>query len=248
MGDLTRADLRLEIDKNIGSPLDNLIGAPLTALQDRLNRAIRQAEIRIARGRSLLELNRSDSVTVTVSGTPSSDAKFTALPNLWKDIFSIRWQDGSDGRAHKMTYVTQRQWDQLLGLPEETSTGVPRFYTVWKDSTGTWQLEWSPVPSQTSTIVRRFSVWPTEMVADVTKSDFEFMDDLIIAWATEWLFQSAGEIEDSKRWRDTRLEMLSQVIIEDAERPDVSIMNLGASDLLTRGNTVNPWQDPFVQG
>lgn len=243
MGDLTRAELRTEIDKNLGSKLQGLSGSDLTDAQDRIHRAIRQSELRIARGRSLKELNYSDSVTVTVSGTPSLDAFFSDFPQNWKDIYSLRWQDASDGRAHKLTYRTPRQWDRLYGVSYELTTGIPKFYTVSKDENGAWQLEFHPAPSTESTLFRRYSVWPAQMTQDTNTSTLEYVDDLIIAWTTEWLFQSSGEIEDAQRWRAVRRELLGGVILEEAESPDVSI--LPGMDSETKGPSISPWEDPF---
>lgn len=169
------------------------------------------------------------------------DALYTGLPSTLKDIFSLMYREAGDDSRRKLTWIPQRQWDQLIQSSSSQSSGNVTHYTRW----GTNRLEWYKTPSDDFLIERRYSVWPSDLV-DGTESELKHKDDLIIAWATELMFHSTGMRTDGATWFAIRSQLLRDSISEDRSKPDIARVPLGASEAIGTGG-INYWQDPFVK-
>jgi hypothetical protein len=148
---------------------------------------------------------------------------YTGLPTNLKDIYSLgRLVTATE--IVKIVYVPQRQWDQLLG-GQPTQTGDVFHYTRW----GTSLLEWYKVPTAIFTLLRRYSKWPAEFANDSAKSNLERKDDVLIAFATSWMFRSLGQLEESVGWHAEGQALLAAAIVEDQSQPDADMIPRGAS-------------------
>jgi hypothetical protein len=244
MGTLTREELRDEVSKNLGGALDNLTGAAQTSAKSRINRALEHSQVRVAHEYTFKELRITDSDSITVTGTPSIDQYYSGMPATTRKILSLIRQIGTD-RGHKLTKWPTRTWDQLVVTPAEISTGDADIYVEDRDSNGNLRLTWYPVPPQNWTLLRRYIIWPTPFADDGAVSVFDHKDDLVIAWATWWLFNSRGENSDAERWENTGLKLLDIAKKADMSEPDTSYVPRGGSDHVEAGP--NYWVDPFVK-
>lgn len=235
MGTLTRAQLRAELDANLGSRLVNLSTAEATALTTRYNRALHLAQLWISRKHGFLEMRISDSITVTAA----SIFNFT-LYNV-RDIYLLARQISST-ESVKLIYVPQRQWDQLLGAQGAGLTGDVYWYTRRNQLT----VEWYKIPTVNFTLWRRFSVWPSDFTDDNAVSQFLEKDELIIARATAWMFRSLGQREEAVDWQLDALATLNDAIREDLNEPDLSMIPRGISDT-SRQFSLDLVTDPFAE-
>lgn len=248
MGTLTLETLRNEVDKNLGSRLDGLSSPDQAALLSRYSTAINFAQGRITRKHEFSELNRVDRVVVTPTGVPIDDRYYT-MPANTKEVFSLVWQDGdtnTKSAGQKLARIPSRQWEALVGTSWTTATGMPRWYTRWANASTPWLLEFYPVPNSPGVLNRKYSVKPTDLTANNQTSILNDKDALIIAWATEWMFQSLGELEDSNRWKVIRMELWDEAKLDDISSPDVSFVPRGSTEIVV--TQPEYWLDPFNQG
>ena len=108
---------------------------------------------------------------------------------------------------------------------------------------GTLELNYSP--DEAYTLRARASVWPTAFTgsgASTQTSDLQEKDDLLIALSVNWLYQSLGNYERSGRWWTTFMNMLKSSVMEEHERPDLTITPGTSADSLSEY-----WKDPFTQ-
>lgn len=238
-GTLTRAELREELNKNLGGRVETTD----TGGRTRLHRALDMAQDRIARSHDFIEMFQNDTDAITPVGTPSTDRQYTGMPSTLKDIYSLMHADASDITAENrfLIHVPQRQWRQLLGDSRDLSTGEVSHYSRWNTL-----IEWFRIPTDPFTLVRRYSIWPTALTIDTQKSDFSHKDDLIISAATEYMFHSLGMRQDAQQWFVIFRDRMERAKREDMYQPDVSLFPRGASE---QGGSVpsNYWADPFVR-
>jgi len=244
MGTLTAGDLLTEIDRNAGRRSTGPDSVDNAGYLQSIRRIIDQVQVSIARTYDFSELKKVDSVTVSVTGTPAVDAVYTGLPANIRNVFSLVRQE-TGGSGQKLTYIPQREWDQKIGSPAELITGSVVAYTIWNNSSGALQVEWYRVPNEAFTLVRRYTLWPTPIGETNNPSDLDNKDDLIIAWASEWLLRSLGELTDATEWKKTRKELLQAAIEDDSSKPDISFIPRGASDNINAAPVY--WKDPFVR-
>lgn len=239
MGTLTRAELRAEVDANLGGRTLNLPSTDQAALETRINRQLHLAQIRIAREHDFSSMLRSDTDTVPATAT------YTNLPTGLKEIYSLVRQEASLSQSVKLTWVPQRQWDQLIGSASSLPTGETTHYTLWGTAANPdGVIEWFRVPSSSFTLQRRYSLWPADFADDSKTSQLEDVDDIIIAAATERLFQSLGEMQEAVVWNAIYRDLIDKAIKEDIHKPDKSLLPRGARD--GAAMAYDPVRDPFV--
>lgn len=235
MGELDRDALSDEVKVNLGRPTDD------TTIDTRINRQLQLAQIRIARAHPWTDLYTSDNEAITATGVPG-DSIYTNFPTNLKDIYSLRVKSTNETEARKITWVPQRQWDQLVGESSLISAGEVTHYTRWGTT-----IEWFRIPSTNFTLYRRYTKWPTDFASGSAVSELDNKDDIIIAFTTSVLFQSIGHGEDAARWFVIANSLLTQAINEEMQKPDISRMFRGASEERGQSN-IDPWRDPFVRG
>lgn len=245
MSVLTLADLRAEIDKNLGGR-----SSDEDPTNVRLNRHINLSLMRLARLHDWKETYKSDSVAIVPTGVPATDVSYTGLPSNLKELLSLMVDNSNTLQARKLTRVPVRQWDQLIGRAELLSTGEVTHYVLFHrtgsgSQSGGPTVEWFKVPDENFTLYRRYSIWPATLSADGGKPDLINKDDLIIADVTYYIFQSLGQGQKAAEWFALRSNLLGDAVREDMNRPDVSLIQRGAGDEIGVGPDY--WIDPFTQ-
>lgn len=233
MGDLTRAELREEVQANLGNRTDD-------PSPSRVDRSLHIAQTRIARrkGWNFNELDRSDSVSVTVSGDVSADLTYDGFPSNLRGTYSLRRRD-SDGLVYRIRAVPPRLWDRTLASSTNVTREWPVFYTMWNKT-----VEWHPVPNAAFTLLRRYSIWPTDFVDDNAVSDLDKKDDAIVALTTHMLFQGLGRLEDSARWFVIFNNIMGEHGPEDKISPDFEFTPQGFQS--DRPSIIPAHEDPFA--
>lgn len=235
MGTLSRALMRAEVLKNLGDIPDT--GDTTT----RIDRLLHLAQLKIARMRNWVELQRSDTKSVTVTGTPATDQihEFTGI--TLREVHSLVRIVGSN-QPYKLVRIPQYQWDRLvLGHDNPLTLGDATHYMVWNG-----QVILYPVPNVNFNLNRRYTIWPADFADDNAVSDLDQKDDIIIARTTHDGFQSSGQREDALQWFAIYNDTLQAAIREDSERPDEVIVNRGLAEA-EDGLVSTPWADPFIK-
>lgn len=236
---LTLSDIREEVDKNHGGRFSQE-DSSFTRMDRQINLTVK----RLARVRDWKELYTSDTDSVIITGTPSTDVTYS-LPTGLKELYALMVDDGNTDLARKLSRIPNRQWNQIVGQSELHSTGSVTMYSVWRRSAGQSVAELFRVPNQNYTLYRKYSVWPTEMVDAGDTPTLENKDDLIIADTTLWFFQSLGKAEDAANWAGIRTALFQEAVAEDAMRPDEGYIWRGGSEVTDDG--VDYWNDPFIR-
>lgn len=223
MGVLTVAEMENEIRGNLGGRTD---------LDSRLHKFLNFAQDQLARFHQFDELE-----TVVETNFIVGNGRL-ALPSKPLDIRSFRLMDGSQSR--KLVYYTPRQFDKVLPDPDWHTTGRPSIYTSYGHVVEVWR-----VPDNTYQCKLRYKAYPTAFTASSTQvSDFESMDDILIALATSWAFRSLGEAEKASYWagvasKGMQLAKNADLFTTDYEPSGNMDVNLTASDY---------WLNPWIKG
>lgn len=245
MGDLSKAQLRAEVINNLGSRSDLGSGS---AGETTLHRALDRVQTRIARANlnGWSELKKYDTDAVTVVGTPATDVLYTDLPTNLDKIKSLLVLMSGDTATTRVTQILRPQWDYLIGDSAALPTASAIYHYVdERDSARSRQLRWWPVPNVSFTLHRYYTVKPTPFNANAGVSDFEDLDDLIIAGTTQYMFNRYQAFEEAEEWRKGYDDQLKDAIIADRNKPDVHAVLMGTS-VGQHGGSPSPWRDPFV--
>ncbi len=237
MGTLQLTDLRDEVQRAFALR-DDLTDA-------RTTRIINLAQERIARARSFDELGNARDFSLTYTGTPATD-KFHAYSLVTaafnpKEIFSLRVIDGDESR--KLKYKTIRGWDAILPATQELNTDRPVYYTTWND-----KFELFPVINKAYTATIRTIDWPTALSGDTDTSDLDHKDEIIIAFATAYLYHSFGNREEGARWFAIGKDQFDMAVAEESERPDAALKPDWAQPSTPFAAGREYWRDPFFSG
>lgn len=242
---LDRADLREEVDKNLGGRREQQDPA-----YTRLDRHLDLTLTRLGRAHEWKEMSRLDSDSVVITGTPSIDATYDGLPVTLKELYGLMVYASGDQQAHKLSRLPNRQWDQMIGPSNLHEIGEITHYMMW-ERTGVGQsggpsIEWFRVPDANYTLYRRYTVWPSMGALTTDLPTLNNKDDLIIANCTHWLFQSAGERDNAATWYAIASSLMEEALAEDALQPDVDVLPRRISE---DGRLVEePWNWDNVAG
>jgi hypothetical protein len=232
-GELTRLEMQTEV-------LDNLTqsGVMTTAnnvtLATMANRWINRAQNRIARMHNLIWREQT-SATVASQKAYSFDSSM-------RSIISLRLEDGMDSR--KLTLVMPSKFDLYYPKPDEHTEGASCIYVPF-ENTNTFEL--FPIPDTAYVLRLRGSFWPTSLTTDTSTSDYTYLDDVIIAYATMYGYQWLQEMNDAKFWKAVgNDELKAQINAELSKFPDWVMKSEGfsAGDEVFIGEYYN---DPFVR-
>lgn len=238
MGDLNREELRNEVKGNLGRSTND-------AINERVNKQLHLAQIRIARAHPWTEMYTQDTKSVLAS----AGSTYTDFPTGLKDIYSLRVATSSDTVSTRLIWVPQRQWDELIGESSLQPTGDVTHYTRWGST-----IEWFRTPSENFTLYRRYTTWPVDFTSnpaggqDVNVSELDNKDDIIISLATSTLFHSLGAVEDAASWFGLAGSALGLAIQEEMQKPDISRVPRRGSGDADVSRVGNYWSDPFVRG
>ncbi len=247
MGDLTRAEFRAEIIANLGNKTNLGSGTGL----DSLNRALDRVHTRIERGNlaGWTELTRYDTDDVSISGIVATDAVYANLPSTLHQIkgLFVRMEGGIS--TTKVIQMLRGQWDTLVGDPIILPTASRILHYIdERNSTGTRQLRWWPVPNVDYTLHRFYNVHHNYGSGDLAQTLFEGKDDLIIAGATHYMFNRFQAFEEAEIWRKVFKTQMAEAAIEDQNKPDVQAIMRGITATNPVGAASSAWLDPFASG
>ena len=233
MGTLTNNQLQDEILSNLANRTDFTVG-----VGTRLERFLNMSQDRIARLERFREMKKYSKETITNSGDITVD-KFLALPNQFRSGYSLTLQDGTS--SHKLDYVDPLLWDTRFPRVQETSRDAPRLYTLFDDD----NIELFPIPDASYEVRLRWERWPTVFSALTQVSDFDHLDDVLIALATSWANLTLGQMEQSTVYFTIFRSMMAEIHV-DAQRD--SLKNIVPEFEVGGGAAPgNYWLDPFVQ-
>ena len=231
MGILALSDLKDEVKRGLGNRGD---------MDARLTRFLNIAQSRVARLHEFDEMQRSGSGTMPFTGDIVAD-KFITLPSL-REIHSFRLI--ADSRAIKLKGVSPRVFDKVVPQPEWFARDIPSHYTLWQ-----YKMEIWPIADQAYPYATRYTVWPTTLDdGNLTAvSDLDHKDDLLIALALGYAFDSLSKNMDATRMYQQAAQLMNEAISMDAQKPDTEY----APTREVFGEEAfrpNYWQDPFLLG
>lgn len=185
-GELTRAQMVNEVLDNVAksSTAPTKSGLTLTTM---VIRYLNRAQLKIARNQDLL-------FAVATATTVASQQSY-ALPTNLRSLYTLRLENGL--QSVKLNVAMPWEFDALVAKPNETTVRQPQWYIPYK-STNVFEL--FPIPDAGYVMRLRYSYWPTTLTTDAQTSDFKYMDDVLIQYATGHLFYFLQEYDDSKRW------------------------------------------------
>lgn len=249
MGDLTRAEIRDEVTRNLGNILSGLSPANTAAAVARLNRAIDLAQRWIGRQHSWHELRQFAILSFTAVGVPAVDRFHqpgVAAGFKVRKILSIMVIEQGGAFSRKLEYVEGRTWDKLVPRPYVLQTGIVTHYTILAANDGGMTVEWWMIPAEDFVYELRYERRILPFASETATSTFRELDDLIIARATESMFRSMGAMEDTAVWSVEVSRLLGIAIKDDRTIPDYT----PRPTRILRESSPDPidyWRDPFMK-
>lgn len=233
-GILTRSQLVSEILDNVSKASTTPTRSGVT-LETMAIRYLDRAHITIARKEDFLFNIRTASTT--------ADQKDYAMPSDIKALYSLRLENGLS--SIKLTVAMPWEFDRLVPKPNELTTGQPDWYVPYK-STNTFEL--FRIPDAAYTMRMRLSYWPAAMSSDAQTSDYSNMDDVLIAYATSFMYRWLQEYADAETWKAH-----ADGLFEDASKAERDSLPDWATR--PRGFSTAPpasigeyYNDPFIFG
>jgi hypothetical protein len=232
-GVLTLAQLEDEITRSLGNRTD---------MSTRLSRFLNLAQQRLARVKDFEEMRQIENGTFAITSNPTVDKKLS-FANV-REVYSFRVLDLIGGEARKLKQVSPRLWDKTIPEPEYFARDIPTHYTIWAFVAEMW-----PVPDIAYAYEARYTAWPTPFV-DATPtqvSDYLMKDELLIALATAYAFDSLSKSVEADRRYKVAGQLLSESLNMDTLQPD---LELAPARSIFNASSFTPeyWRDPFTVG
>lgn len=228
MGTLTLSDLKDELKRGLGNRSDT---------DTRLTRFLNIAQSRIARLHDFEEMQQNATGMFVLTANPAVD-KILVLGSL-REIHSFRIV--KQELSGKLKGVSTRMWDQVVPQPDYFARDTPTHYTKWAS-----QLEIWPVPDVAYPYQIRWTKWPTAFDDNslTATSDFIEKDDLIIALAEAYAFDSLSKNADADRKYKVASTLFSEALSMDSKNPDLEYAPAREifGDSIARKDY---WTDPF---
>ena len=232
-GTLTLSEMSAEV-------LDNLTqqGAMTTAngvtLSAMATRWLNRAQIRVARMHDLIWTEQTCSTAAT--------QQRYAFDPLLRSVVTMRLEDGMNSR--RLTLVMPSKIDSIVPKMDVNTTGKPTVYVPF-ENTNTFEL--FKIPDATYVLRIRCSLYPTPLSTASQVSDYTYLDDVLIAYATMYGYQWLQEMNDSKFWKAIgNDELKAQINAEVSKFPDWVQQKEGFSAGLV-GYIGEYYNDPFIQ-
>ena len=207
-----------------------------TLLSSRITTWVNRAQLMIARRSDLLQ------ATATMSTVASQQSY--SFPSNFDNIYTLKLEDGLMSR--KVTCILPWQFDSAIPLPSSMNSERSWFYVPYK-STGTFGL--FPIPDAAYTMRLRYSYFPSDFTSATAVSQYTYLDDAIVAYATSLMFQWLQELKDAAMWRkigDDIVDTMQEKSRDEEQFVDWSPAYQGftsASDSTFVGDYTN---NPFV--
>lgn len=232
-GDLTLLEMRTEVLDNL-TQTGTMVTANDVTLATMADRWVNRAQVRIARMHSLLWNEYTCS-------TIASQQRYS-FPDYLRSIQSIRLEDGLN--SLKLTCVMPSKFDAMFPKPSSQTIARPNIYVPY-ENTNTFEL--FPIADAAYTIRIRCSLYPTPLTTTSQKSDYTYLDDVIISYATMYGYQWLQEMNDSKFWKAVgNDELAAQLKAEMSKFPDWVQVREGFSAGDTAGYIGEYYNNPFV--
>ena len=231
-GQLTRLEMRTEVLDNLTQNADMVTANDVT-LAVMAERWLDRSQVRISR---MYNLIWREQISATVIGQ-----KAYSFDQALRSIVTIRLEDGMNSR--KLTLVMPTKFDLEYPKPDEYATGRPTIYIPF-GNTNTFEL--FKIPDAEYVLRLRGCFFPTSLTTDSQKSDYTFLDDVIVAYATMYGYQWLQEMNDAKFWKSIgNDELKAQINSEVSKFPDWVSQREGFT---VSGNSYlgEYYNDPFV--
>lgn len=232
-GTLTLLEMRSEVLDNL-TQQGTMTTANNVTLATMADRWLNRAQTRIARMHDLIWTEQT-SATVTSQQRYSFDSKL-------RSVHSLKLEDGLNSR--KLELVMPPAFDKMMPKPDTQTTGKPTIYVPYAN-TNTFEL--FKIPDAAYVLRIRCSLWPTPLTTTSQTSDYTYLDDVLIAYATMYGYQWLQEMNDSKFWKAIgNDELAAQIKAEVSRFPDWAKLRDG----FTAGASTyigEYYNDPFVQ-
>lgn len=233
-GTLTRLQMSTEVLDNLSRSSSGITRNQAT-LATRVVTWLDRASLKVARQEDLL--------FSIATATTIADQKDYAMPDNIRALFSIRVENGLNSR--KLECAMPRDFDLKAPKPNEITSFVPSIYVPYK-TTNTFEL--FPIPDQAYILRLRYSFWPGRLATDASLSDYSYMDDVLIYYATSEGFKWLQELKDADFWQKRGDEALAAAIRAERDAfPDWEPVLEGFS-LTSRGVMGEYWNNPFIIG
>ena len=223
---LSYTTIRAAVRDNIGGRTD---------LDSNINTYINQIVRRIGRRHRWRDLEKETEFTTTDS------VKRYSLATDLEQIHSLRLTELSGSTysaSRKLVLVSPHIMDQVIPIPEQDSTGKPKWGVWWGK-----ELDLYPIPDSVIYTVRyRYDAVPTDMSADNSTASITNIDDVIIAGATMQMWAFLEESENAGMWSGLFESGLKEAIRLDRNNP-ARKMKMGKFNVDPAG--VRDEEDPF---
>jgi hypothetical protein len=135
--------------------------------------------------------------------------------------------------------------DRFAPKPDSLTTAIPVFY-IPRKTENNYYFELFRIPDNTYTMRAYYSFWPTPMDEDTDKSDYNYLDDAIIAFATAYGYGWLQEMKDYRFWEQRGMDFLEeQLEAEEGSFPDWMPKGRGFS--IRDPEFINDfYNDPFI--
>jgi hypothetical protein len=231
-GTLTRLQMATEVLDNISRSSVGQTRSQ-TTLANRVVTWLDRAGVKIARQEDLL-------FQIATAPTVADQLSYVFPENI-RAVYSLRLEDGNN--SIKLQCYMPWEFDQMVPKPDTTTTARPSVYIPYK-TTNTFELY--SIPDDSYTMRLRYSYWPASLTTDSSVSDYTYMDDVLIYYATSEGFKWLQELKDADFWQKRGDEALVAAIKAEREAyPDWEQKGRGFSSQTPYiGEYYN---DPFVR-
>jgi hypothetical protein len=219
MGLLQLSDFQGEILAGLGNRGDIALSRIVVALN--------LAQSRVARAYNFSEMALTSFAQMNFTGVQSVDKYLVPPPNL-KNIHSLVLLDTSAGSASlgQSQKVVEKPWrwfDKQFPAPEWLAPGWPTIYARWGQV-----IVMVPTPQMQFTAQLRYISYPRPFSTTAPNnlqqaSDFEYKDDILVAYSLAYLFESLGRPDRAQYFEELGKTKLDEAIEKDDDRPDIEV-------------------------
>lgn len=232
MGLMTFDEIKAEVKANLGNRDD---------FDSRLLAIVNRVQIRAVREHDFSELRQLTTTGATIAHTKLYDIKDDiTLAASYEDIrnlYTLSLISGTNSRRLKP--LPAQLLDTGAPYPESGTEAKSNWYSVWGD-----KLQFHRIPDDIYVLHTRWSAWPSTRTGAET-SDLRNKDDVLIAFATAYCFDSLGAAakEQATHWWLIGRDLLDRAKLDDQKKPYMEIK----PEFEYRSGLGQYWADPFVK-
>ena len=215
------------------SDLQDLVKANIGNRDDKdalITSWLNQSILEVAQRHGWPELEKSSTLT-TAPNTKTTDKPTDMLRPV-----KLTLQDGSNSRP--LVGILIEQYEEAWPRPETASTGRPNYYAYWDED-----FYWYRIPDAIYTVNIKYIMVPTHFAGPTSTTELTLLDEVLVAGATYRALRSLQQYEDSRYWRTTFFELLTEAIANANQRRD-TVLRMGSYQAVdpVRGDF---WLFPF---